>query len=172
MMDGLAAEAAVPKTVMIDSIYLKAHRTATGGAVCPHPHQPARGLQRELGDRLIQRQNACVQKNGRDADRVGSGHWRHVLRLHDDEGRIGFGAVGQNQEVDMAEHPAARFVQHEVTQGLVLRNSATLFPDCVTGRRHHPADDHVTDLALGMYGNYVDGLAVAQLSSLSVQPAR
>jgi hypothetical protein len=29
MMDGLAAEAAAPKTVMIDATYLKAHRTAT-----------------------------------------------------------------------------------------------------------------------------------------------
>ena len=29
MTDGLAAEAAVPKTVMIDAPYLKAHRTAT-----------------------------------------------------------------------------------------------------------------------------------------------
>jgi transposase len=29
MMDGLASEAAVPKTVMIDASYLKAHRTAT-----------------------------------------------------------------------------------------------------------------------------------------------
>lgn len=29
MMDGLAAEAAVPKTVVIDATYLKAHRTAT-----------------------------------------------------------------------------------------------------------------------------------------------
>jgi len=29
MMDGLAAEAAIPKTVMIDATYLKAHRTAT-----------------------------------------------------------------------------------------------------------------------------------------------
>jgi hypothetical protein len=28
-MAGLAAEAAVPKTVMIDETYLKAHRTAT-----------------------------------------------------------------------------------------------------------------------------------------------
>ena len=29
MMEGLASEAAVPKTVMIDVTYLKAHRTAT-----------------------------------------------------------------------------------------------------------------------------------------------
>ena len=29
IMDGLASEAAVPKTVMIDAAYLKAHRTAT-----------------------------------------------------------------------------------------------------------------------------------------------
>ena len=29
MMEGLAAEAAVPKTVMIDATYLKAHRTAS-----------------------------------------------------------------------------------------------------------------------------------------------
>ena len=28
-MDRLASEAAVPKTVMIDATYLKAHRTAT-----------------------------------------------------------------------------------------------------------------------------------------------
>jgi hypothetical protein len=29
MMDGLTAEAAVPKAVMIDATYLKAHPTAT-----------------------------------------------------------------------------------------------------------------------------------------------
>ena len=29
IMDGLASEAAAPKTVMIDATYLKAHRTAT-----------------------------------------------------------------------------------------------------------------------------------------------
>ena len=29
MMEGLAFEAAVPKTVMIDATYLKAHRTAS-----------------------------------------------------------------------------------------------------------------------------------------------
>ena len=29
MMEGLAAESAEPKTVMIDAIYLKAHRTAS-----------------------------------------------------------------------------------------------------------------------------------------------
>ena len=29
MMDGLASEAATPKTVMIDATYLKAHRTAS-----------------------------------------------------------------------------------------------------------------------------------------------
>ena len=29
MMEGLASEATVPKTVMIDSTYLKAHRTGT-----------------------------------------------------------------------------------------------------------------------------------------------
>jgi transposase len=29
MMEGLASEAAVPKTVMFDATYLKAHRTAT-----------------------------------------------------------------------------------------------------------------------------------------------
>ena len=29
MMEGLAAEAATPKMVMIDATYLKAHRTAT-----------------------------------------------------------------------------------------------------------------------------------------------
>jgi hypothetical protein len=30
MMHGLASEAAVPKTTMIDATYLKAHRTASG----------------------------------------------------------------------------------------------------------------------------------------------
>ena len=29
IMEGLASEAVVPKTVMIDATYLKAHRTAT-----------------------------------------------------------------------------------------------------------------------------------------------
>jgi hypothetical protein len=30
MMEGLAAAEAVPKTVLIDATYLKAHRTASG----------------------------------------------------------------------------------------------------------------------------------------------
>ena len=45
MMDGLASEAATPKTVMIDATYLKAHRTASslglkkGGRSFDRPNQ-------------------------------------------------------------------------------------------------------------------------------------
>jgi transposase len=50
MMEGLASEAATPKTVMIDATYLKAHRTATSlrskkGAERPKgpPNRPHQG---------------------------------------------------------------------------------------------------------------------------------
>ena len=43
MMDGLAAEAAVPKTVMIDATYLKAHRTATSLRVSSADQKTVRG---------------------------------------------------------------------------------------------------------------------------------
>ena len=41
MMAGLAAEAAVPKTVMIDATYLKAHRTAVSAVLT---HLPAESV--------------------------------------------------------------------------------------------------------------------------------
>jgi len=42
MMDGLAAEAATPKTVMIDATYLKAHRAATSLRSKKGARRPAR----------------------------------------------------------------------------------------------------------------------------------
>lgn len=50
----------------------------------------------------------------------------------------------------MAEHAAARFVQDEVAQGLVIGDPAALFPDRVTGRGQDAADDDIADLAFGM----------------------
>ena len=85
MMDGLASEAAVPKTVMIDTTYLKAHRTASslwskkGGR-----DQWGRLIGRTKGGmntklhavtdgdglaRCADRMGICVRSNGRDADR-------------------------------------------------------------------------------------------------------
>ena len=69
MMDGLAAEAATPKTVMIDATYLKAHRTATS-------LRSKKGARRQKGqsDRPNQRrrehQVARSHRRGRSPDPV------------------------------------------------------------------------------------------------------
>ncbi len=61
----------------------------------------------------------------------------------------------------MPEHPAARFVQHEISQGLILSDPFALLPDRVAGGRRHAADDDIAHLALGMAGNDVNDLGAA-----------
>jgi hypothetical protein len=61
----------------------------------------------------------------------------------------------------MAENAAARFVQHEIPQGLILGNEAALLPDGVAGRWGDTADNHVAHFAFGMGGDHMDGFAAA-----------
>ena len=52
MIEGLASEAATPKTVMIDATYLKAHRKATS-------LRSKKGGPGDQGGRLIGRTKGC-----------------------------------------------------------------------------------------------------------------
>ncbi|MNT86992.1 hypothetical protein D3C71_2046190 [compost metagenome] len=56
----------------------------------------------------------------------------------------------------MAKHPAARFVEYEVAQGLVLGDPARLFPYRGAGWRCNAADDHVADFAFSMAADNVN----------------
>jgi transposase len=58
MMEGLASEAGVPKTVMIDATYLKAHRTATSLRSKKGAWRPARPSDRPH-QRWHEHQAAC-----------------------------------------------------------------------------------------------------------------
>ena len=58
----------------------------------------------------------------------------------------------------MAEHAAARFVQHEIAQRPVARDPARLLPQRLAGRRCDAADDHVAHLAGGVAAHDVDNV--------------
>ena len=61
----------------------------------------------------------------------------------------------------MAKHTTTRFVQHKIAQCLILRNKATLRPECFTGRRGDTTNDHIANLALGVEGYNMKRLAAA-----------
>ncbi len=63
---------------------------------------------------------------------------------------------GRDQQVDVAEHAAAGFVEDEVTQGFVPGDPARLFPHGGAGRRGDTADDHVADFAFGVAADYMN----------------
>jgi hypothetical protein len=143
------------------------HRDPFGLAVPalrPDRDQPPRRLERQFGDRFGHRQDAAVEQDRRDADRVRPRHRRRVLGLHDQEGGIGARILGRNQKVHMAEHAAARLVQHELPQRLVRGEEVALGPKRVAGRRPDAAHDDVADLALGVGRDDVDGPAAAHVS--------
>ena len=134
--------------------------------------EAARGFERQLRHRLLHRHEAAVEQHGGDADRVRARHRRGVLGLHDDEGRVGARVLRRHEQVDVAEDAAARLVEDEVAQGLVLGDPAALLPDRLAGRRQDAADDDVADLALGMGGDDVDGPGRAHLRASAPAAAR
>jgi hypothetical protein len=122
-------------------------------AVCAlrdHGHKTRRCLDVEAGLRLVHLYKAGVEQGGGDADGVGTGHRRGVLRFHDDEAELRVRVPGGHQQVDMPEDAAARFIQHEIAQGLVAGDPGPLVPQGVAGRGRNAADDDVADFALGM----------------------
>ena len=121
----------------------------------------ARRLQTKAGLRLGHGEEPGVEQHGGDADRVGAGHRRGVHRLHDDEAHGGPRVQGRDQQVDVAEDPAARLVEQEVPQGPVLGDPARLGPEGLARRRRDAADHDVADLALGMAADHVNRLAGA-----------
>ncbi len=63
---------------------------------------------------------------------------------------------GRHEQVDVPEHAAARFVQHQLAQAVVRGNESRLLPDSCPGRRFDTADDDVADFAFGMAADDFD----------------
>ena len=118
--------------------------------------QPARRLDHEPRLRLLHRDDTRLQEHGRDADRVGAGHRRRVLRLHHDPADVSGRVLGRNQQVDVTKYAPTRLLQDEVAQGLVARDEARLFPDGLARRWRHAADDDVADFPLGVAADDVN----------------
>ena len=57
---------------------------------------------------------------------------------------------GRDQQIDVAEHPAAWLVEHELSEPAVRCDPARLLPDRVSRRGGQSADDHISDLSFGM----------------------
>ncbi|MNK86082.1 hypothetical protein D3C87_1059850 [compost metagenome] len=67
----------------------------------------------------------------------------------------------RHQQVDVAEHAAARLVEHKIAQGLIASDESALFPDRFTRWRPDATDDHIPHLAFRMGGDDVNGLDTA-----------
>ena len=118
--------------------------------------QAAGGFEHQPGLRLGHRQDAAVEQHRGHAHRIGPRHGRGIGRLHDDPGHLRPWILGRHQQVDVAEHPAARLVEYEVAQGFIPGNPARLLPHRGTRWRCHAADNHVADFALGVTTDHMD----------------
>lgn len=67
----------------------------------------------------------------------------------------------------MTKHPAARFVQHKVAQGLVLCDVRSHVPQGLARWWYNTTDDDVANLTLSMAGDNVNGFGAFQLRVLS-----
>ncbi|WP_406622275.1 IS5 family transposase [Pararhodobacter zhoushanensis] len=93
MMEGLASEAATPKTVMIDATYLKAHRTASSLRVKKGVWRPAGPLDRPHEGR-VEHQAARSDGRQRSSDPV-LHECRSGQRLHRCGSSVGQPASGR-----------------------------------------------------------------------------
>ncbi len=135
--------------------HFDAHRLAIA-ALGDHLDQAAGGFENQAGLGFGHRHNAGVQQHRGDAHRVGAGHRWHVGRLHDDEAHLRLRVLWRHQQIDVAKHPPAWFVEHKVAQHVVIGNPARLFPQRIAGRRCDAADDHVADFAFRMATDDMD----------------
>jgi len=108
-------------------------------------HAPRR-LEGEPRLWLLHRQNAAVEQDGRDADRIRSGHRRRVLRLHDDETHLRARILRRDEQVEVAKHAATRLVEQEIPQSFIAGDEPRLLPQRLARRRRDPADDDIADL--------------------------
>ena len=69
----------------------------------------------------------------------------------------------------MAKHAAARLIEHEVAQPLILGDPARLFPEGLAGRYRDAANDDIANLALGVATDDVDGF-VEQFGHAATPP--
>ena len=63
---------------------------------------------------------------------------------------MGLRMFWRNQQIDMAEDAATRFIQDKIAQRLVLRNEPRLLPDGGPRRGCNAPHNDVSDFAFGM----------------------
>ena len=86
-------------------------------------------------DRLDHLHPTGLEQHRRHAHRVAPRHRRGVTGLHDDEAGGRVGVTRRHQQVHVPEHPAPRFVEHELTQPLIGVDPPGLLPEGIAGRR-------------------------------------
>ena len=123
--------------------------------------EPAGRFEREARFGLLHRQNAGVEQNGRDANRVRTGHRRRILGLHDDETHLRPRVLGWHEQIDVPKDPAARLIEEEIAQRPILGDETRLLPQGCARRRWNSADDHVADFALGVASDDMDDFGSA-----------
>ena len=72
----------------------------------------------------------------------------------------------------MTEDTSARFIEHEVSQGLIASDETRLLPDCVTWWRLDAAQDDIAYLAFRVTRHDVDHLSTAHVTSSMVAVPR
>ena len=69
--------------------------------------------------------------------------------LHDDKTKFSVWVFGWHKQIDMFENPTTRFIQHKLTQCLIIFNEARLFPKRLSLRWRNTSHNDFTNLSLG-----------------------
>jgi hypothetical protein len=57
----------------------------------------------------------------------------------------------RNKQVHVSENSTSRLIQYEISQGFIVRDEGTLFPDRVSRWRRNASHDYITDFTFSVY---------------------
>ena len=135
-----------------------------------HRHEPGRGLERELGDRLLHGDHARLEERRDRADGVGARHRHVIVGLDDHEACIGLGRGRRQHQVHALVYFAARLVEEELPEiiGMFL-HILHLLEHGLSGHVPHPAGDDLVEFAAGMGAHDIDHSGEAHSGSFRLR---
>ena len=130
--------------------------------------QPSRGFEGQMRDRLLHLNHPGLEKSGHDANRVAARHGGIFRLLHYDETGVSLGVTGGHNGVAAKRWIAARFLQHQCADVVVMRGHIEhLLFDRIAVQFWQAGSDDTAAFTLGMGFNGCDDLGRAHVIAAS-----